>query len=93
MMDKNLVLVAMRMNLVVRMSQIARPVAYDHVSSDLLPLRHSVKKLVQISVVAESLLTDFAISLTVVKPGLEVGKLDQLSIGPRLHRHSLPNIV
>ena len=92
-MDKDLVLVAMRMNLVIRMSQIARLVTYNHVSSNLLPLRHPVKKLVQISVVAESLLTDFAVGLTVVKPGFEVGELDQLSIGPRLHRHSPLNIV
>ena len=92
-MDKNLVLVAVWMNLMVRMSQIARLIAYDHVSSDLLPLGQSVKKLVQISVVAESLLTDFAVGLTVVKPGFEVGELDQLSIGPRLHRHSPLNIV
>lgn len=75
MMDKNLVLVAVWMNFVVRMSQITRLIAYDHVSSDLLPLGHSVKKLVQISVIAESLLTDFAVGLTVVKPGFEVGEL------------------
>ena len=92
-MDKNLVLVAVWMNLVVRMSQIARLISYNHVSSDLLPLRHSVEKLVQISVVAESLLTDFAVGLTVVEPGLEVGELDQLSIGPLLHRRSPLNIV
>jgi hypothetical protein len=65
------------MNLVIWMCQVASVVSKDHVFADLLPVFAAlVQVLVQISVIAKGLVTDFAMKNEIVEALFEGRNLD-----------------